>query len=225
MFPIDRQDWKGLPVPRCCPFLHRIRPCLGIGPKRPKMRFQRVQRHHRSPQVSGFHSVVVRQRVWSGRGSCVVVCNWQLWIPRHGAAPGLLHKHETAHGQAPETNPLACSSTADQKEAPCPTRHLSRAAEVHQRTLVTTVKDVKEFLVHPDLVLLLPVGSVVFQLRKAKQLYCVWKKSLCFLVLMVLMDCISKLVVLLCFQRGDWLACFFARRNISTKMSVLSRNT
>ena len=126
-------------------------------------------------------------------------------FPPNGAAPGLLHKHETAHGQAPETNPLACSSTADQKEAPCPTRHLSRAAEVHQRTLVTTVKDMKEFLVHPALVLLLPVGSVVFQLRKAKQLYCVWKNSLCFLVLM---DCISKLVVLLCFQRGDWLACF-----------------
>ncbi|XP_074721056.1 AF4/FMR2 family member 1-like [Strix uralensis] len=64
----------------------------------------------------------------------------------HGAEPGLLHKHETALGEAPETNPLTCFSTADQKKSPCPARHLSHTAEVHQRTLVMTVKNMKEFI-------------------------------------------------------------------------------
>jgi len=40
-----------------------------------------------------------------------------------------------------------------------------------------TIKDVKEFLLYPDLKLLLLASSVVFQLKKVKQQYSVWKNS------------------------------------------------
>jgi len=50
-FPIDRQDWKGLSVPRCCPFLHWVWDRLGIGFSSTKINLQRIQRHHRSHPV------------------------------------------------------------------------------------------------------------------------------------------------------------------------------
>jgi len=85
---------------------------------------------------------------------------------------------QTDDPEAPETDPLKCFSIAYWKKwAPCPPHHLSLAAEEHQRTLVMTVKDMKEFLLCPDLKLLLHVSSVVFQLKKAKQQYSVWKNS------------------------------------------------
>lgn len=81
-FPTDRQDWKGLSVPRCCPFLHWVWDCLGIGCTSTKISSQRIQWYHRSHQVSGFQSMMVRQHVWRGRVSCMACLQlWQLWIP------------------------------------------------------------------------------------------------------------------------------------------------
>lgn len=181
-FPIDRQDWKGLSVPRSCSFLHWIWNCHGIGWTSTKIRLQHIQRHHRSHQVSGFSSVMVMQCVWRGRVTCIACLQlWQLWIPTTEQNSGCCTStRQTDSPEAPETNFLKCFNIALQKNAaPRSSQCMSLAAELHQRTLVMTVEGWRSFYSIQIWSCFCMWASVACQLKKAKQQYSVWKNSLC----------------------------------------------
>lgn len=163
-FLIDQQDWKGHSVPRGCPVLHWVWDCLGIGCSSAKISLQHFQRHHRPHQVSNSQSVTVTQRFWRGRVSCTGCCQlWQLWIPTTGQTLGCCTSMRQTDHQILWNVSAWLTRRSWQLVLfsiwALQLRYTRGHWLWHSRTRGSS---------HPGLKLLLPVSSVLFQLKKSK---------------------------------------------------------